>query len=55
MITTIAAVSARPIRPAPHRCIVVSSGWFAATPPIIQSVMNQKPIAEMPPATISPR
>ena len=42
-------------RPAPHRRSVVSSGFVAVTPPIIRSVMNQKPIAEITPATIRPR
>ena len=40
-------------RPQMHQ--VDSSGLVATTGPIIQSVMNQKPIADRPPATISPR
>ena len=53
-VTTIAAVSASPISVAPKSPIVDSAGSTADMPPIMRSVMNQNPIAEMVPATARP-
>ena len=54
-MTTIAAVSARPISVARKSFIGESEASTAPMSFIIHCVMNQKPTAEMTPATIRPR